>query len=277
MSFDQWRDCIEPKIKGSWNLHGLLPKGMDFFILLSSICGVIGSGGQANYAAANTYQDALARYRVAHGEKATSLDLGVMLSEGFVAESDDLMRRLTSTGQLPPMSLNELFALLDYYCDPSLGPSTALRCQLVTGVEIPANLHARGRQEASWMSQPLFQHLYRIESTMATTSAGIGQELNFAALLTAASSLSEAGGIVTEALVTKLSKILSCPQEDLDISKPIHLYGVDSLVAVELRNWFAKKMNADVAVFDILGGASCSQVGILAAGKSQYRQATWVD
>lgn len=76
MTFDDWKLSVEPKVHGSWNLHTLLPQGMDFFICLSSISGIVGSGGQANYAAANTYMDAFVRYRIMRGEKATSLDLG---------------------------------------------------------------------------------------------------------------------------------------------------------------------------------------------------------
>ncbi len=67
--------------------------------------------------------------------------------------------------------------------------------------------------------------------------------------------------------MSKLSKVLSMPQENIDASKPMHVFGVDSLVAVEIRNWFNKKLNANVTVFDILGNASISQLCFEAAGK----------
>jgi hypothetical protein len=63
---------------------------MDFFILLSSITGIVGTGGQANYAAANTYMDALALSRLESGEKAVSLDLGWIESAGNVAENKEV-------------------------------------------------------------------------------------------------------------------------------------------------------------------------------------------
>lgn len=50
----------------------------------------------------------------------------------------------------------------------------------------------------------------------------------------------------------------------------MHYYGVDSLVAVEMRNWLVKDMNADVAIFDILGGASIVAVSLVVAGRSGY-------
>lgn len=54
--------------------------------MLSSISGIIGNIGQSNYAAGNTFEDALAHYRVSLGEKATSIDLGAVSNVGVMAE-----------------------------------------------------------------------------------------------------------------------------------------------------------------------------------------------
>ena len=94
--------AAKPKVEGSWNLHRLLPKDMDFFICLSSGAGIAGARGQSNYAAGmsnhslvvvltsatgNTYQDALAWHRRAQGLPAVTIDIGIVLSVGFVAEN----------------------------------------------------------------------------------------------------------------------------------------------------------------------------------------------
>ncbi len=52
--------------------------------------------------------------------------------------------------------------------------------------------------------------------------------------------------------------------------KALEAYGVDSLLVVELRNYFAKEFHADVPVFDITGGSSFETVGLTVAKKSQY-------
>ena len=277
MTYTDWAECVAPKVQGSWNLHATLPKGMDFFILLSSACGVFGNGGQANYAAGNAYQDALARYRVAQGERGVALDIGALLSEGFLAENGGSLNRSIRTGILPPMSEAELFALIDHYCDPSLNIIQPLKCQAMVGIETPANIQAKGMEEPYWMHQPLFRHLYQIDSTAGASTATGEQALDFASLFAAAATLSEAGQIVSEALIKKLSKILGMQQEDMDSTKPMASYGVDSLVAVELRNWFTRALSAEIAIFEILGEPSISAVGNTVAGKSQYRQASWVD
>ncbi|KAF6226814.1 hypothetical protein HO173_012318 [Letharia columbiana] len=73
---ENWQAVIAPQVQGSWNLHSCLPHDMAFFIMLASFVGITGNCGQANYAAANAYQDALALHRRARGQAATSIDLG---------------------------------------------------------------------------------------------------------------------------------------------------------------------------------------------------------
>jgi hypothetical protein len=142
MSYENWSDAIASKVQGSWNLHICLGD-LDFFVLLSSITGILGSAGQANYAAGNTYLDSLARYRVSRGQKAVSLDLGVMKGEGFLAENEAFLKRWIGPGYFLQVSQEQLFALLDHYCDPSLPILSTTDSQLFIGVDIPSNLRAR--------------------------------------------------------------------------------------------------------------------------------------
>jgi aryl carrier-like protein len=127
---------------------------------------------------------------------------------------------------------------------------------------------------AYWLKKASFRQviLGKIQDEPGAVEA---EQVNFQGLFAAASSLEEAGKAVTEALVKKLAKTLSLTQEELDPNKPMHSYGVDSLVAVELRNWFSKEPRADVAIFDILGGATISTVAVMAAAKSKYRKSEW--
>ena len=112
MKLDQWKDAVWPKVQGSWNLHKLLPSGLDFFIMLSSISGIMGNRGQANYAAGNTFMDALAHHRVHSGERATSLNLGFFLSAGVVKESAALEKHYASGLPFTPVTESQLHSLL---------------------------------------------------------------------------------------------------------------------------------------------------------------------
>ncbi|MGV9701408.1 SDR family NAD(P)-dependent oxidoreductase [Streptomyces sp. NPDC003483] len=84
---------LRPKVDGAAHLHRLtagLP--LDLFLLVSSAAGVVGSAGQANYAAANAFLDQLAHHRAALGLPGVSVSFGAWAGEGLAAEHADLDR-----------------------------------------------------------------------------------------------------------------------------------------------------------------------------------------
>ncbi|GMG48901.1 unnamed protein product [Aspergillus oryzae var. brunneus] len=269
MSYTAWQTALNPKVQGSWNLHELLPKGMDFFILLSSINGLIGSRGQANYAAGNTFQDALAHYRVSTGERATSLDLGLFTFAGAVAKDSKLREMMRNNSVLEPVTEAQFHALLDSYCNPVVARDLGLSCQTAIGVH-PVVME-RGAGRAYWLEKPLFG-LLQLDQASEVDQHGQARGVNIAAALQSATSSAEATTLTAEALTLKLCRVLSLSEGDIDENKALHEYGVDSLVAVELRSWFSKEMQADVAVFDIMGRATITSLAQLAAGRSKLEK-----
>jgi hypothetical protein len=271
LSIDDWRQCTLPKIQGSWNLHLALPSAMDFFILLSSACGIFGNAGQASYAAGNTFLDALARYRVANGEKGTALDLGIVLDEGYVAENEQVMTRLLRMNLLVPTSLNQLFAMFDYYCNPRR-EYPAKHSQLCSGFELPVNTRSKGQDVHTTMLTSLYRHMHQIKSSDQLRSTSSTQTKDFRNLFVEAPTLAEAKTIAAEGLQMKLGRVLGLPIDNIDLDSKLESYGVDSLVALELRNWMTKEMSADVAVFELLGGTSLKDIGGTIAAKSTLRK-----
>lgn len=268
MSLEDFLTAIRPKVQGSWNLHSLLPSDLDFFILLSSGAGVTGNRGQANYCIGNTYQDALAQYRVSQGLKGVSLDLGMILSVGFAAENDAVMGNLRASG-FSAIREEEYHAILDYVCNPALPLQSALKSQVATGMETPAALRNKGIEEPFWMRDPLFHTFYQM-GTSTNNSDEDADAVDYEKLLATAESLAAAEATICEGLVQKLCRALTIEAEDIDTGKPMHAYGVDSLVAVELRSWFLKEMGAEVAVFDIMGSGSIKDLSGVVAGKSRF-------
>lgn len=269
MTLEDWKLGIKPKVDGTWNLHTLLPRGMDFFICFSSASGIIGSGGTANYAAGNTYMDAFVEQRIMQGEKATSLDLGWMAAEGVAAESSFLKAGLAAVGYLMPISQAEFHALLDYHCDSRLDFATPTTCRAIIGLETPAAMRAKGLPEPHWMQRATFRHLRQM-GLDGPSSNQSEKAIDYAALFRDAVTVEDRAEIVLQGLVRKLSRALSIPPEDLDPSKPLYVYGVDSLLAVELRNYFAKEMRVDLAIFDIMNGSNFQAVSMTVASKSHF-------
>lgn len=273
----QWQNTIRSKVASSWNLHANLTD-MDFFVLLSSVSGVTGNPGQSNYAAGCTFQDALAQHRTKRGLKATSIDLGVMRNVGVVAESASLQKRFDSdTHGLGQVKEQELLALLDMCCcdaaAASLGPSPDLSTgQIIMGLNTPVDFLARSLEPPGIMQRPLFSHFERLASP-SHHDAGSGAE-NFADMFRRAETSPERAGLVVRALAKRLARALAIDFEDVDEGKPLHAFGVDSLVAVELRNWIAKSFAAEVPVYELVGGRTVESVAQLVERTSEVRKSS---
>lgn len=259
MSSKAFHAALAPKTTGSWNLHAVLPKDLDFFVCLSSFSGISGSRGQSNYAAGNTYQDGLARYRAAAGLKGVSVNLPLVAEEGWAAENYDVVRAMYQAGHAA-VSQDQLAAVLDAVCDPSYDCSAPGAAQVLVLRDSPRAFWRMTQSgAAAWGNKPLFNNLVRIgKSEESGGGAGDGSggaaaaQVDYLGLTKAAGSVEEAGEVIVQGLLQKLASSLSVPADNLDVRKPAYVLGVDSLIAVEVRYWFMKNLSTEVAVFNIL-------------------------
>lgn len=271
MSYSAWATAIRSKVVGSWNLHSILPSDLSFFVLLSSVSGVLGTVGQANYAAGNTYMDALAHYRIARGQKAAVLDLGCMISDGMLADNLTLRQKVLASGHTAEVSRAEFHALLDYYCDPGRAILSQEECQTVYGLSLPATMRVRGLDSGHRMAMPFFRHMFQIgtsaQKPQTTTTETRSQRQRFEATET----LAEAGELVCKTMMERLASDLPSLGENPDTDKPLYSYGVDSLMAIQLQRCLAIEFGADVSIFVLLSGTSLSELGIFIAQNSDFR------
>ena len=115
MDWDRFSPVLAPKVEGAWNLHHYTQTApLDFFVLFSSAAALLGPPGQANYAAANLFLDALAHYRHQQGQPALSINWSVWSEVGLgVGQETD--RRLALQGVTaiePPQGLRVFEQLL---------------------------------------------------------------------------------------------------------------------------------------------------------------------
>ncbi|KAK8079180.1 hypothetical protein PG994_002987 [Apiospora phragmitis] len=272
MQFQQWSTGVKPKIDGSRNLHKHLP-GLAFFVMLSSVAGVAGHMSQANYAAGNTYQDALARHRTARGLPAVTIDLGAVRSVGYVAQreaaGDERLRARVENVGFGSVDLAAVLGIIEAGIRDPLRAHQA-DCQVIVG----SNFHAFAT-ESAMRNDRRFGTL-RIASQLggsASATAGDGSKSSTAAFVkaftAAAKDVGAAAGLLVQALSAKLSDIFNIPLTDIDPDLPLSRYGVDSLVGVELRNWLSSTVKAKVSVFEILQSASLNEFALLVTGKSE--------
>ncbi|KEY72258.1 hypothetical protein S7711_00257 [Stachybotrys chartarum IBT 7711] len=266
MPLSAWQQTISSKVMSSWNLHTLFPK-LDFFIMLSSVSGIIGNPGQANYAAGCTFQDRLARYRLSQGQKALSIDLGAMRNIGVISESKFLQENMADSLKGLQVDEHEFIALLNVLCDPSYQLEAVDNGQITLGMETPADRLAKSMEITEPLRRPLY--LYFSECYDGSPVGESSDTINHTKLFRELKSAEDRAEVVTAALAKKLARAVSMSIEDVDPDQPLHAFGVDSLVAVEIRSWISKEFAADIAVSELTGGRTITSVGELVTKMSQ--------
>ncbi|ROV93464.1 hypothetical protein VPNG_09630 [Cytospora leucostoma] len=269
MPFADWKTSVEPKIVGAVNLHSVLSRSpLDFFIMTSSVSGVLGTPGQSNYAAANSYLDSLARHRRTQGDNQTaiSLVLPMVLGVGVVAENADLEDALTRKGMygIDEEHLLESFEAAVMASSTTTAADIAPSDHIVVGLD-PSRLQrainsneAGGDMDCFWMADTRFSHAaHDIRSSDSAGGAGGagGSGQSILATIKAAASPTEAMHAVTEHFVDKLSRMLLLGPEEFEEvdARSIAGYGVDSMVGAEIRNWIFVEYRMDVPFQQLLG------------------------
>ena len=248
MTAKTWQTVLDPKVKGSLNLHhATLGHSLDFFLCFSSILAIIGFPSEANYSAANGFMDHFITWRHKQNLPGASMNIGVVADAGLVAESEGMkagMQRM----RMDTISEDELFfqfehAILSQY--PAQDANGIIDHQILSGINVSS-------RDPFWSSKPLFRRLYA-NVTADGAAAGSGANKDLKSLLRAAESPEKMNEILAKAFVEKVSSSLSIASADIHIGLPLASYGMDSLVAVDFRNWFSKEVGVDLALFDIIG------------------------
>ncbi len=214
---------LAPKADGAWHLHeATRDMELSDFVLYSSAAASFGSPGQGNYAAANSFLDALAYRRRAEGLAATAVAWGMWGQEGGITaglnEAD--LARISRAG-LIPITAERGFELLAQ-CR-SLTTPYAIAAPFDPGV-----LRTAAR---AGLLPPLLSNLVRLPArrsqaaagTLARRLAGVASEQREAVVLT----------VVREQIAATLGYEKG---EDVDPERNLLELGFDSLAAVELRN-----------------------------------------
>lgn len=289
MTFEQWQNATLPKVQGTWNLHNTLleqEQPLDFFFLFSSISGLGGHWGQANYAAANTFLDAFVQYRHSLGLPASVLDIGVMEDVGYVSQNSKLLESLKGISQhtLHEQDLLDSVQLMIARSSPQ-GERTASttmtsspltrayvnKSQVSIGIRSTLPLSAPNNRTV-WKKDPRMAVYRNLESASsaaggASSSEGLRDYLRDCQKNPALLDLPDSTAFLAKETGTVLFGFMMRSEEDLDLSMPMSSLGVDSLVSIELRNWFRQKVGVEFTVLEIVNSASLNALGEQAAAR----------
>ncbi|MFF1465901.1 SDR family NAD(P)-dependent oxidoreductase, partial [Streptomyces sp. NPDC058330] len=221
---------MRPKVDAAWNLHELTREiglELDYFMLFSSIAGVVGNAGQANYAAGNTFLDALAAHRRHQGLPAVSLAWGPW-EQGMAGELTEGDRQRMARQGVRPLSDTDGLALLDAAINHPEPLLVAAQLDLTA-------VHASGT------ALPLLAGLVRGPRTAGPARRAVGERSGgdpnaLSARLTGLSP-TEQQEILQDMIRAQTALVLGMSDPgSFDVNRAFRDVGFDSLTAVELRN-----------------------------------------
>jgi acyl transferase domain-containing protein/Zn-dependent alcohol dehydrogenase/acyl carrier protein len=244
---ERFRRVMAPKVEGAWNVHrASLSCSLDFFLLFSSAASVIGSAAQSNYAAANQFLDALAYYRRARALPATSINWGPWSDVGLAARPD-------RGGRLELAGIQSL--------SPQQGVDAL-------GKVLLGNMPQVSPMRVDWRewraSQPLLAEMpffSRIDGDRSdrTDTPDRKRELLLAAP-------EERVAILVDRLRQHVASVLRLAASKIDVDQPLVTMGIDSLMAVELKNRVEREIGVAIPLLQLIKGPSLTDLARSLAG-----------
>lgn len=234
-----------PKVLGAWNLHELSTQdALKFFVLFSSLASMLGSPGQSNYAAANAFMDSLAQMRKQNGLPALSIHWGPWAEVGMAARAQE--KAAQSAKGLKPLPLAKAIEAFE----------KALQLKLTGEI---------GIWEVDWIewSKILPSYLSRtLLSELVDSSAS--QKNKDSEGKSRAQILNLQGEARKEALQelirARVAKVLAIEPEALALEQALNSLGLDSLMAIEMKNDIENSLEIPLSIAFLLKGPSISQL-----------------
>jgi acyl carrier protein len=243
--WSRFETVLRAKVQGGWNLHlHTLSVPLDFFVLYSSGAAIFGAKGQANHATANAFLDGLARYRVALGLPALSINWGPWRETGS-ATRREVIDHLERSGLDSIDTANGLRAI---ECILAAGCTQAAVLPInwekfAGGSDLFTGLAAEGRPAVA-----------PVENAAVTARVWQGR-------LEAAGTLADLRAILQQMIGSEAARILGIKSSQaIDPRQPLQELGLDSLMAVQLRNTLATLAGVELAATLLFNYPSVDQL-----------------
>jgi 1-acyl-sn-glycerol-3-phosphate acyltransferase len=239
--------AMAAKVAGAWNLHRLTHDDeLDFLVFFSSIAGLLGNPLQANYAAANSFLDALAHRRRAEGLPALSVNWGVLSQVGFVSRHRELGPYLASQGYLSFTPAQALAAL-----------GAMLRLDLPQVMAARIDWRRLADSLPATAASPRVRHLVpELGVEAVKTESSAAHDL-------LAAPVAERPERVVEYLKARVARVLGVAPAKVEADRPLTEMGLDSLIAVELMTLLKNEVGLELAAVQLLEGVTVMRLAEL--------------
>jgi NADP-dependent 3-hydroxy acid dehydrogenase YdfG/acyl carrier protein len=239
----QFNNVLNAKVKGAWNLHiASIGKNLDTFTLFSSGASVIGTSGQGNYVAANMFLDQLAHLRFNNNMVAKSINWGNIGEVGLAAAQENRGNRLIELGIgafLPKNLPNYFSALL-----VAEGPQWML-------MDIDFEKWSKGNPSI------LKNYFYKKVLNLNSETSNENQKTS----IYKAATFAQAKRQINEFVKTTVSGITKVPLTKIKEDATFKSMGIDSLMAIQLKNKLQAEFNITLAVSSIWAHPTVDKYG----------------
>ncbi|KAA8565456.1 hypothetical protein EYC84_009316 [Monilinia fructicola] len=279
MTHEGWHTGIQPKWAGTWNLHNVLEgndEALDFFLLTSSVSGSVATATESNYCSANGFLDAFAKWRRTQGKKAVSVGLGMISEVGYLHENPEIEALLLRKG-IQPLKEEEFLQVIDLSLSGAGGDFEATErephvdsAHMLTGLE-PLGLRSLMDQgfDVTTIGNMQDPRSAILSSALLGNNDSGDAGVSQAGLANAPSWLKEISTTAAKTLVSEVeapslleavlrvmrkrfSSAILMPVDQIDDTKPLAQFGMDSMIAAEFRTWIWGAFKVDVPFLDLL-------------------------
>jgi len=249
MDMADFSAVLRPKVWGAWLLHSLLAEApLDFFVLFSSVASVLGSFGQANYAAANAFMDSLAHHRRARDLPAQSVNWGPWAQVGMAARAG--LREQHEQQGLHPIEPERGTEALGQLLQRDTGQT------IVIAVDWRRWLGSMPAGGASSLASDLAQG-----QVVSDAPAGRSQEeKDFVRDLLTIPDQSERQSLLESHMQDLAAGVLRIKRARMNPHKSLNAFGLDSIMAVELKNRAEAALGVSLTISDLLKGSSIAHL-----------------
>lgn len=201
-----------------------------------------------------------------------SINIGFVEGEGYTADNEaaaDFVRRQGLTSY----RLQEFLVTVEEAIKRPIG-ATPAESQLLCGIS-RAEPTSSSKEAALQRPDPKFSHIWRKKGAASQdqrTSVASSFQTDVQATLRSCTIAADASEIILQAIRAKLARLLAVAAEDILVDRSVASHGMDSLVAVELRNWIAAFLEAHVQTFELMSSMAFTNLALLIARRSHLIQ-----
>ena len=249
-NWQRFEKVMSPKIEGTWNLHELTQNySLDFCVFFSSVASLLGSPGQSNYAAANQFMDSLAHYRHLQGKPALSINWGPWAEGGMASELQQSQQEKLQKQGINFIPVRQGLKALERLINSNRGKLGVL--------SIDWHIFAKYSQKRALPI--LLDILSSFDGFSYNKENKSFLEKDWLTQIESASP-EDRLDVVTNYLRQKISQALKLAPEQIILNSSLNMMGMDSLMAMELRNRVKTDLKIDISVSQVMAGQNIVEI-----------------